>query len=70
MPRWLATLYALISSAILLTSCATTVSNVPTIRDACEVFAPITWSKHDTPTTLEQIKEHNAAGSALCNWGK
>jgi hypothetical protein len=27
------------------------------------------WSKTDTGKTIAQIKEHNAAGKALCGWG-
>jgi hypothetical protein len=27
------------------------------------------WSKADTPATVAQIKEHNAAGKAICGWG-
>jgi len=37
---------------------------------ACESFDAITWSKKDTPTTVAQIKEHNAVGEKICpDWG-
>ena len=53
-------------------STMTTVSSAPTssTRVACQSFAPITWSGKDTQLTVEQVKEHNAAGKALCGWGK
>ena len=35
---------------------------------ACEIFAPLSWSKKDTKPTKEQIKSHNAAGKAACAW--
>lgn len=57
--------------AILTASCATTtVSNVQTDKVACQSFQPITWSAKDTVLTVAQVKEHNAAGKALCGWGK
>jgi len=36
---------------------------------ACQSFKPVYWSKNDTPQTVAQIKENNAAGAALCGWG-
>jgi hypothetical protein len=57
-------------SAILLSSCATTGSSVPTDRVACRSFEPIYWSGKDTPKTIAQVKEHNAAGKAVCGWGQ
>lgn len=33
---------------------------------ACGAFRPITWSSHDTDTTIAKVKAHNAAYSALC----
>ena len=58
--------------AILTASCATTSSAVVTkqdsVRVACGAFEPIYWSAKDTPGTVSQIKQHNAAGKALCDW--
>jgi|694.fasta_scaffold09293_22 hypothetical protein len=35
----------------------------------CEAARAIYYSKHDTPPTIAQIKEHNAVGMALkCGW--
>jgi hypothetical protein len=36
---------------------------------ACASFKPVYWSKADTPATVAQVKENNAAGKALCGWG-
>jgi len=36
---------------------------------ACQSFQPIYWGKGDTDKTVAQVKEHNAAGKALCGWG-
>ena len=34
---------------------------------ACLAFAPITFSaSNDTPETIRQVREHNAAWDALC----
>jgi len=38
-------------------------------RVACQSFQPIYWGKGDTDKTVAQVKEHNAAGKALCGWG-
>jgi len=35
---------------------------------ACGVFGPITYSKQDTDATRRQIREHDAAGAAVCGW--
>lgn len=69
--RKLVSLSGSIMLAILTASCATTtVSNVQTDKVACQSFQPITWSAKDTVLTVAQVKEHNAAGKALCGWGK
>lgn len=34
---------------------------------SCRVFAPIDWSREDTPATARQVRGHNAAWSDLCN---
>ena len=51
-------------------STTTTVSAVRTDHVACAAFRPIYWSRRDTPPTVAQLKEHNAAGKALCGWGR
>lgn len=61
-------------SAIHLASCKTTDSKDETIKEmttkvACESFPDgIHWSKKDTVKTIEQIKEYNAVGKAICGW--
>jgi hypothetical protein len=47
-----------------------TSSAAPTDKVACTAFAPLYWSRTDTDKTIAQIKEYNAAGKALCGWGK
>ena len=37
---------------------------------ACGAFRAITYSRADTPLTTQQVREHNAVGVALCNWGR
>ena len=37
--------------------------------DFCQTARAIYYSRHDTPPTIAQIKEHNAVGVALkCGW--
>jgi hypothetical protein len=57
----------LIMLAIPLASCKTTGSGAtdPALV-ACASYKPVYWSKSDTPETVSQIKEHNAAWKALC----
>lgn len=57
--------------AMALPSCKTTgfSEKIDVTRVACGSFSPIFWSKKDTPETVSQVKEHNAAGTALCGWG-
>ncbi len=59
---------AIVLCAILTGCSTTTASSVPTDRVACGAFRPIYWSGRDTPATVAQVKEHNAAGKALCGW--
>lgn len=33
---------------------------------ACLAFRPVSWSTRDTPETVGQIREHNAAWDAVC----
>jgi hypothetical protein len=56
-----------------LTACQTTTGSDGTdaLHGAsfCEAARAIYYSKHDTPPTIAQIKEHNAVGMALkCGW--
>lgn len=61
----------LILLATLTASCATTdFGGTNPALVACASFKPVYWSKADTPATVVQIKENNAAGVALCGWGK
>ena len=55
-------LAALLSVA--LTSCVTTRTVV--IDTACNSFRIINWGDADTPKTIWQVREHNAAYDALC----
>jgi hypothetical protein len=61
-----------ILTAILQACATTTVSDVPTEGHAsfCAIAKPILWSANDTGATIEQIKEHNAAGIVLCGWNR
>lgn len=34
----------------------------------CRTAKPIYWSAHDTPETIRQAKEQNAAGKSICGW--
>lgn len=53
----------------------TTASNAPTSQpvsspsEFCAIAKPIIWSALDTDETIKEVKEHNATGKALCNWG-
>lgn len=64
----LARLCVLSTLAILIASCQTTASGEKTdaTRVACLSFTPIYWLPDDTPETIIQVKQHNAAWSALC----
>lgn len=61
---------ALVGLAILTASCATTTpfGAMTATNTACGVFAPIHWSRSDTRQTVEEVKEHNAAGMEVCGW--
>lgn len=54
------------------TGCQTTITDeietlpLMTIKDFCEGFSPIEWSKHDTPETQKQIIDYNQAWDELC----
>ena len=48
-----------------LVACATTTPTVVT-DTSCRGFVPILYSRKDTPGTIQQAREHNAAWDALC----
>lgn len=37
------------------------------IAQVCLTFRPITYSRLDTPETVEQVQAHNRAWTALCS---
>lgn len=39
------------------------------VDTSCQAFEPFRWSRRDTPESIAQAKEHNAAWSALCGKG-
>ncbi len=54
---------------IALAGCTTMPSPAtPPAAAFCPAFEPIAWSAADTPETIRQAKEHNAAYAALCGW--
>lgn len=62
-------------SALLMLGAAMTACNsreMPTLSagtDFCTAARAIYYSRHDTPPTIKQIREHNAVGIALrCGW--
>ena len=65
-----ATLSALALCAILAACTTMTGSSDPIESRAtfCAVAKPILWSERDTDATIEQVKEYNAVGAALCLW--
>ncbi len=53
--------------ALLLAGCATTTTLTSVTTDtSCRSFVPILYSRKDTPATIQQVREHNAAFDALC----
>jgi hypothetical protein len=36
------------------------------VAQVCETFQPIRYSRNDTATTQQQVREHNAAWDELC----
>ena len=58
---------AILSSAFLLTGCATpTLGTSGPTDSACKSFAIIRASKADTPDTKRQVIGHNRAYEAIC----
>lgn len=59
----------------ILTGCVTTTGSNAPIKAAsgeapfCKVAEPIYWSDKDSDKTIAQVKEHNAVGKKICNWG-
>ena len=54
-----------ISALLLLAGCAA--ASAPAVVDtSCQAFEPITYSRRDTPETVAQIRQHNAAWVSLC----
>ena len=56
--------------ALLTQACQTTGSGARNDAPFCSAAKPIYWSAKDTAATIGQVKEHNAVGKALCEWGK
>lgn len=66
-PMRLAISCGLILLATLTASCQTTGSGaIDPALVACASFKPVYWSKADTPATVAQVKENNAAYKELC----
>lgn len=43
--------------------CSTTMATAET---SCLAWRPVTWSKRDTPQTIEEVKAQNARRKAYC----
>ncbi len=63
MPAWKRLLP--LAALPLLQACATTTPTAVT-DTSCRGFVPIHYSRKDTPGTIQQAREHNAAWDALC----
>lgn len=55
----------LLAVPLLLQACATT-TPISVTDTSCRGFVPILYSRKDTPGTIQQAREHNAAWDALC----
>jgi hypothetical protein len=55
----------LLAALPLLQACATT-TPISVTDTSCRGFVPILYSRKDTPGTISQAREHNAAWDALC----
>ncbi len=67
LPR--AKLFGLMSLATLTGCQTTTLSSETDSATFCAAAKAIYYSRHDTPPTIAQIREHNAVGVALkCKW--
>lgn len=61
---------ALNTPAVLLSMMLTACGTIPTTATdvSCSAFQPITFSAaSDTPETVRQVREHNAAWRSLCS---
>jgi hypothetical protein len=56
---------ALLALALLLPGCQT-MTPISVTDTSCRGFVPILYSRKDTPGTIQQAREHNAAWDALC----
>jgi len=54
-----------LAAPLLLPACATT-TPISVTDTSCRGFVPIHYSRKDTPATIQQVREHNAAWDALC----
>jgi hypothetical protein len=55
----------LLALALLLPGCQTT-TPISVTDTSCRSFVGIHYSRKDTPGTIQQVREHNAAFDALC----
>lgn len=73
-PSRLGKLSGLLMPLLALTACQSTngtqiSATDPSSATFCQAARAIYYSRHDTPPTIEQIREHNAVGAALkCGW--
>jgi len=63
MPAWKKPV--LLALPLLLAACQTT-TPISVTDTSCRGFVPILYSRKDTPGTINQAREHNAAWDALC----
>lgn len=59
----------LLAALPLLQACATT-TPISVTDTSCGAFEPIRYSRKDTPATIQQAREHNAAYDTLCKTGR
>lgn len=71
-PSRLGKLCGLLTPLLALTACQSTSPTQISATDGatfCQAARAIYYSRHDTPPTIAQIREHNAVGAALkCGW--
>jgi outer membrane biogenesis lipoprotein LolB len=53
------------AALLMLTGCQTTTPS-GAIDTSCLAFEPVTYSRRDTPQTVREIRQHNAAFAAIC----
>ncbi len=54
-----------LAAPLILAACQTTTPTAVT-DTSCLAMEPITYSRKDTPPTVAQIRQHNAAYDVLC----